>query len=85
MFQTLHTEDQQTQENTPLSETSETRDEIKEDYTGNSKTFGTEEETTQDGTHISETSEMQDQTETQDQTEIEFQIQIQNHTTRKVP
>ena len=78
MFETLHKEDQQTQENTHLSETSEMRDEIKEDYTGNSNKFGTEEETTQDGTHISETSEMQDQTATQDQTEIEFQIQIRN-------
>ena len=76
MFETLHTED--TEDNTHLSETSETRDEIKEDYTGNSNTFGTEKETTQDGTHISETSEMQDETETRDQTEIEFQIQIRN-------
>ena len=76
MFETLHTED--TQDNTHLSETSEMRDEIKEDYTGNSNTFGTEKETTQDGTHISETSEMQDETETRDQTEIEFQIQIRN-------
>ena len=76
MFETLHTED--TQDNTHLSETSEMRDEIREDYTGNSNTFGTEKETTQDGTHISETSEMQDETETRDQTEIEFQIQIRN-------
>ena len=83
------TEGQQTQENTHLSDTSETRDEIKEDYTGNSNTFGTEGETTQDGTHISETSEMQhqietqDQTETQDDTEIKFQIQIQDPSRRQ--
>ena len=52
MFDTFHTEGQETQGNTHLSETSEMRDEIKEDYT--------EGETTQDGTHISETSEMQE-------------------------
>ena len=85
----FETEGQQTQENTHLSDTSETRDENKEDYTGNSNTFGTEGETTQDGTHISETSEMQhqietqDQTETQDDTEIKFQIQIQDPSRRQ--
>ena len=77
------TEGQQTQDNTHLSDTSETRDEIKEDYTRNSNTFGTEGETTQDGTHISETSETQDQTETQDDTEIKFQIQIQDPSRRQ--
>ena len=72
MFDTFHTEGQQTQDNTRLSETLEMRDEIKEDYT--------EGETTQDGTHISETSEMQDQTETQDQTEKQDQREMQDET-----
>ena len=72
MFDTFHTEGQETQDNTHLSETSEMRDEIKEDYT--------EGETTQDGTHISETSEMQDQTETQDQTEKQDQRETQDET-----
>ena len=72
MFDTFHTEGQETQDNTHLSETSEMRDEIKEDYT--------EGETTQDGTHISETSEMQDQTETQDQTEKQDQREKQDET-----
>ena len=72
MFDTFHTEGQETQDNTHLSETSEMRDEIKEDYT--------EGETTQDGTHISETSEMQDQTETQDQTEKQDQREMQDET-----
>ena len=70
MFDTCHTEGQQTQDNTHLSETSEMRDEIKEDYT--------EGETTQDGTHISETSEMQDQTEKQDQRETQDQTETQD-------
>ena len=72
MFDKFHTEGQETQDNTHLSETSEMRDEIKEDYT--------EGETTQDGTHISETSEMQDQTETQDQTEKQDQRETQDET-----
>ena len=72
MFDTFHTEGQETQDNTHLSETSEMRDEIKEDYT--------EGETAQDGTHISETSEMQDQTETQDQTEKQDQRETQDET-----
>ena len=72
MFDTFHTEGQETQDNTHLSETSEMRDEIKEDYT--------EGETTQDRTHISETSEMQDQTETQDQTEKQDQRETQDET-----
>ena len=72
MFDTFHTEGQETQDNTHLSETSEMRDEIKEDYT--------EGETTQDRTHISETSEMQDQTETQDQTEKQDQRETQDQT-----
>ena len=72
MFDTFHTEGQETQDNRHLSETSEMRDEIKEDYT--------EGETTQDGTHISETSEMQDQTETQDQTEKQDQRETQDET-----
>ena len=92
---TFYREGQQTQDNTHLSETSEMRDEIKEDYTEITNTFGTEGETTQDRTHISETSEMQDQTETQDQTgtqdqretqdqtEIQFQIQIKDPSHRK--
>ena len=72
MFDTFHTEGQETQDNTHLSETSEMRDEIKEDYT--------EGETTQDRTHISDTSEMQDQTETQDQTEKQDQRETQDET-----
>ena len=72
MFDTFHTEGQETQDNTHLSETSEMRDEIKEDYT--------EGETTQDRTHISETSEIQDQTETQDQTEKQDQRETQEET-----
>ena len=68
---------------THLSDTSEMPDEIKEDYTGNSNTFGREGETTQDGTHISDTSEMQHQAEMQDDTEIQFQIQIQDPSRRQ--
>ena len=72
MLDTFHTEGQETQDNTHLSETSEMRDEIKEDYT--------EGETTQDRAQISETSEMQDQTETQDQTEKQDQRETQDET-----
>ena len=75
---TFYREGQQTQDNTHLSETSEMRDEIKEDYTEITNTFGTEGETTQDQTHISETSEMQDQTEKQDQTGTQDQREKQD-------
>ena len=77
---TFNREGEKTQYNTHLSDTSEMRDEIKEDYSEITNTFGTEGETTQDGTHISETSEMQDQTETQDQTEMQDQTETQDET-----
>ena len=80
IMNTFYREGQQTQDNTHLSETSEMRDEIKEDYTEITNTFGTEGETTQDGTHISETSEMKDQTEMQDQTETQDQTGTQDQT-----
>ena len=59
---TFYTERQQRQDYTHISETSERRDETKEEYTEMTNTFYTEGQKRRDYTHISETSEMPDET-----------------------